>query len=290
MAKTSTLSAYARLFRIEHALLLALAVLLSEFLAGDAFGIALPALHIILLSLLVPIFIEMGSFALNDYFDVESDKANKRSDRPIASGEISPSFALIAAAAAYLLGIVCALPLPAYALYISIIFAALSLAYNFKLKELPLVGNVYIAASMAIPFLFGNLVITQSMHIPSLLIGLVVFASGLGREIIKTTEDMEGDVKHRKAKTLPVLIGKKNACYFASACYFALVPLSILPFAFGLRINMLSVSLVLLSAFSFVALGISVAKSQGKENLESSRKASLFALAIGFVGYAASLI
>ena len=91
-----SLSAYTRLFRIEHALLLAVAVLLGELLSG-----ALPVLPLLLCSLAVPVFIEMGSFALNDYFDVKADKANKRNDRPIASGEISPRAAIAAAAACY---------------------------------------------------------------------------------------------------------------------------------------------------------------------------------------------
>ncbi|MFA5929924.1 MAG: UbiA family prenyltransferase [Candidatus Micrarchaeia archaeon] len=282
-----SISSYARLFRIEHALLLAVAVLLGELLSG-----ALPALPLLLCSLAVPVFIEMGSFALNDYFDVKADKANKRADRPIASGEISPSRALLASAACYIIGIAAALPLPPAALFITLIFAALSIAYNFKLKELPLVGNKYIAASMAIPFLFGNLVVAPILYPHILAIALVAFVAGLGREIIKSAEDMEGDVKHRNARTLPVVIGKRNAILLASALYAALVPLSLAPFAFGLRANILSLGLVLLTAFSFAAMAFMAARASGKDQatLISLRKASLLALGVGLAGYAASLL
>jgi geranylgeranylglycerol-phosphate geranylgeranyltransferase len=279
------LDSYRRLFRIEHALLLAVAVLLGELLSG-----ALPALPILFFSLAVPIFIEMGSFALNDYFDVKADKANKRHDRPIASGEISPKNALVAALLCYIIGVAAALPLPSLAFHIALLFAALSLAYNSKLKELPLVGNAYIAASMAIPFIFGNLVVSGTLEPHIAAISLVAFIAGLGREIIKSAEDVEGDVKHRNARTLPAIIGVKRSAYVAAVCYLLLVPISFLPFAYSLRANILSLGLVAVTALSFAFMAQKAAADQSKESLISLRKASLLALAVGLAGYAASLL
>jgi geranylgeranylglycerol-phosphate geranylgeranyltransferase len=294
------LDSYCRLFRIEHALLLAVAVLLGELLAGASNPAALQpqaapgslplSLPILLFSLAVPVFIEMGSFALNDYFDVKADKANKRLDRPIAAGEIPPKSALVAAVICYIVGVAAALPLPPLALSIALLFAALSLAYNFKLKELPLVGNAYIAASMAIPFIFGNLVASSTLEPRIIAIAAVAFIAGLGREIIKSAEDVEGDVKHRNARTLPALVGVKSSAYAAAALYTLLVPLSFLPFAYGLHVNVLSLGLVSIAALAFLAMAAKAAKSQEKESLISLRKASLAALAAGLAGYAASLI
>ncbi|MCX6770036.1 MAG: UbiA family prenyltransferase [Candidatus Micrarchaeota archaeon] len=284
------LSAYARLFRIEHAMMLAVAVVIAELLVSGAQSVPLPALPLLLLSLCVPIFMEMGSFALNDYFDVKADKENRRKDRPIAFGEISPKTALFLAAACYILGVAAAFPLPLLALEITAVFAFLSLAYNFKLKELPLVGNAYIAASMAIPFIFGNFTVSSQLYLPALAIACVAFVAGLGREIIKSAEDVEGDVKHRNARTLPAVLGVKNSAYIAAACYIALIPLSFLPFALGLRTNLLALSLVALASLSFAAMAILAVKSQKKENLTALRKTSLLALAVGLAGYCASLI
>ena len=284
------LTAYARLFRIEHALLLVFAVLFAEFLSAGAAGTALPAPSAIILSLCVPLFIEMGSFALNDYFDVKTDKANRRLDRPIASGEISPRAALAASAVAYAIGIASSFSLPASCIAIAVIFAALSILYDWKLKDLPLLGNAYIAASMAIPFLFGCLAVSATL-LPSLLsIATVAFVAGLGREIIKSIEDVEGDVKHRGSETLPAVIGKANAAGIAAACYFILVPLSFLPFFNGLKLSTISLGLVSITALAFALMGYSVMNDQKKEKLEAARKASLLALGAGLLGYAASLI
>ena len=278
-------SAYARLFRIEHAIMLAAAVLIGELVSGG-----LPSFQILVFSLAVPIFIEMGSFVLNDCLDVEADNANKRRDRPIANKEIEKGHALAAAAICYIIGVAAAFPLPSLAFYIALAFAAASILYDYKLKDLPLVGNAYIAASMAIPFIFGNLVVSNALLPQILAITLVAFIAGLGREIIKSAEDVEGDKKHRGSKTLPAVIGVENSLLFASALYILLVPLSFLPFAWGLRENVLSLGLVAITALSFLFMAVSAARNHKKEELESLRKASLASLAIGLLGYAASMI
>jgi len=285
-----TLDAYRRLFRIEHAFMLSFAVGLALLISSGASVSPFPPYNIIAAALLVPFLIEMASFALNDYLDVKTDKENRRGDRPVASGEIGPKSALAASIACYIAGLLTAFLLPPSAFCIAVLFAILSIAYNWKLKDLPLVGNAYIAASMAIPFLFGSLVAIGSLPPSLLAIAAVAFIAGLGREIIKSAEDVEGDVKHRKANTLPALIGRKNSARIAAALYFLLVPLSLLPFAYGLRTNTLSLGMILLTALSFAFLGYSVAKEQGKPCLEAARKASLLALGIGLLGYAASLI
>ena len=85
------LKALIRLTRIEHAFMLSLAVIIGEVIAGLD---VLASLPFVLLTIIPPFFIEIASFAVNDYFDLESDKLNKRMDRPLVSGEINPSFAL----------------------------------------------------------------------------------------------------------------------------------------------------------------------------------------------------
>ncbi len=284
------ISAYIRLFRIEHAVLLSSAVLLSEIFACFAAGIPLPAISMLLISMAVPFLIEMGSFALNDYVDQKADIENKRTDRPLVNRELESTEALAAAGFCYIAGIFIAVSLPFEAFAIAAVFAVLSVAYNYRLKDLPLAGNLYIAASMAIPFLFGSLIATGIVYPHIALIASVAFVAGLGREIVKSAEDLEGDVKHRKSRTLPAVIGKKNACLLSAALYLSLVPLSFLPFFYGLRPNILSLGLVAVTAAAFVAQAWSVASSQEKGNLKSARKASLLSLGIGLAGYAASLL
>ena len=283
-------SAYLRLFRIEHAVLLSFAVLVAELLASSAAGVAMPSLGVLLISVSVPFLIEMGSFALNDYFDEKTDHENGRTDRPLVSGEIEATEALAASGICYIAGVFIAVGLPLDAFGIAAVFAVLSVIYNWKLKDLPALGNIYIACTMAIPFLFGSLIASGSLYPPVVLVAAVAFVSGLGREIIKSAEDMEGDAKHRRSMTLPVMVGRKNACLLAAALYLILVPLSFLPFAYGLKASLPSLGLVMVTAAAFAAQAFSVARNQEKSNLKAARMGSLLALGIGLLGYAASLV
>ncbi|MEM4633751.1 MAG: UbiA family prenyltransferase [Candidatus Anstonellaceae archaeon] len=279
--------AYWRLFRIEHAFMLSFAVLLAILVSSQG---KLPPYPMLFAALAVPFFIEMGSFALNDCLDVKTDRENRRQDRPVATGEISQKSAFAASAVCYILGVGLAFALPQPALYIALAFSALSVAYNFKLKDMPAIGNAYIAASMAVPFVFGNLVASDRIMPSMLAIASVAFAAGFGREIVKSAEDLEGDVKHRGSKTLPAILGKKASLKIASAFYLISAALALLPFAAGLRANTLSVGMVALAAISFAYLAKIVWDKHEIEELRMARKASLLVLAIGLLGYAASLI
>ena len=118
----------------------------------------------IILSLLVPMLSEMGSFALNDYLDIETDRLNKKM-RPLVKGTISPGFALWFSVISLALSLVLAYFINTDAFFIALVFDALAIAYDWKLKDLPMLGNIYIGLSMAIPFIFGDFVVSdKSRH------------------------------------------------------------------------------------------------------------------------------
>jgi geranylgeranylglycerol-phosphate geranylgeranyltransferase len=230
-----------RLTRFEHAIMLALAVLIAETIVLGGF----PPLDLILaLSLIVPLFSEMGAFALNDYFDIETDRLNKKTDRPLVKGTISPRFALFFSAASLGLSAIFAFPINSIAFSIVVLFNFAAIAYNWKLKDLPLVGNIYIALTMAIPFIFGNFVYSGTLSPVSLALAALGFVAGLSREIVKSVQDMEGDVKARGSKTLPVVIGKTPSLWIAVLLYLLFIPLSFAPFLLGLGATIAALALV----------------------------------------------
>jgi geranylgeranylglycerol-phosphate geranylgeranyltransferase len=196
------IAAFMRLTRIEHSIMLVLAVLAAELISGHiAVGVPLVA------SLVTPILVSMGSFAINDYFDVEADKANGFKDRPIVSGQISKKEAFNWAVALLAIGALVSALINIYALAIAIVFAALAFLYSYKLKDTLLLGNVYIAFSMVIPFIYGDFVVSTHMGIIIVLISIAIFLSGLAREIHGMIRDREGDAKAR---------GSKNVMHYVS--------------------------------------------------------------------------
>ncbi|VVC03332.1 Digeranylgeranylglyceryl phosphate synthase [Candidatus Bilamarchaeum dharawalense] len=267
----------AKLTRFEHALMLAFAVFIAETIVFGSIPIFTP---VIILSLLIPILSEMGSFALNDYFDIETDRKNKKKDRPLVNGKISPKFAL-------LFSIICLIGSTAYAFIISntifaivLIFNLAAILYNWKMKDLPLVGNIYIALTMALPFIFGNFVVSNSLTTMAIVLALLGFVAGLAREIIKSVQDMEGDRKARGSKTLPIVIGKKPAMAIAIILYLLFIPLSAAPFLFGLKFNLIAASLIVLADIIIVFICYKTTNNK----LKFARDMSLVSFLLGMSG------
>ncbi len=268
----------AKLTRFEHALMLAFAVLIAETVVLGSF----PPLNLIIgLSLLVPVFSEMGAFAMNDYFDIETDRLNKRTDRPLVRGTISPGFALYFSIASLILSTVLAYFINTMAFIIVLAFNLLAISYNLKLKDIPIMGNIYIALTMAIPFIFGNYVVSQTLSLLAVVLALLAFIAGLAREIVKSVQDMKGDVKARSSKTLPVVIGRKPSLAVAVLLYLLFIPLSASPFLLGLRISMLPVFLV---AMADVIILVTCYNILARQAFGFARNMSLVAFAVGMIG------
>jgi geranylgeranylglycerol-phosphate geranylgeranyltransferase len=266
-----------RLTRFEHALMLAFAVLIAEIIVLGG----IPPLGIVLIfSLLVPIFSEMGSFAMNDYFDIETDRLNKKTDRPLVKGTIAPKFALNFSVICLFLSAALAYSINTPAFVIAFLFNLLAVAYNWKLKDLPLVGNIYIALTMAIPFIFGNFAVSSELSPVTVVLASLGFVAGLAREIVKSVQDMEGDMKARGSKTLPVIIGKRPALWIAVILYLLFIPLSFAPFLLGLPFTVLALALIGIADL----LILFVCHILMKKEFRKARNYSLAAFALGMAG------
>ncbi|MFH1285819.1 MAG: UbiA family prenyltransferase [Candidatus Micrarchaeota archaeon] len=271
------------LTRFDHALMLALAVIIGEAVALSG---ALPNSALLLLSILPALFIEIGAFALNDYLDIESDKLNKRLDRPLVRGELKKETALAISALAYIIGIGASFFINFQCFIIALAFALLSILYNYKLKDLPLLGNLYIGASMGIPFIFGNYAVASTLLPLSLLFALIAFIGGTAREIVKSIQDLEGDIAARNSKTLPALLGKNASAYFALFFYVLFMFLSLSPFFMHLlRLGLLSGLFIALAELLVLLLVSRLPLDLTPEFLKKARTMSLAALFFGLMGF-----
>lgn len=287
MSQKKKFLAFLRLVRFEHALMFALSVLIAEIIASKG-SIQLDA--ILLFSLLVPIFSEMGAFALNDLLDIETDRINKKADRPLVKGELSRGFALATASASFLFALAFAAFINPTIFLLTLVIDVLAILYNLLLKDLALVGNTYIALTMAIPFIFGNYVVSDTLTPANTLIALLGFIVGLGREIAKTVEDVEGDRKARRAKTLPMLIGSEKSLTISGILYALFALISVVPYYLYLAVGPGFV-LVLIADMVFLYSSVVLIFSRKKiPFLKVSRKLSLVAMFIGLMGILASVL
>ncbi len=277
-----------RLTRIEHSIMLVVAVIAAELIAGAG---VLPNIYVLILSLITPIFISMSAFAINDYFDIEVDRLNKKK-RPLVEGKLKPADALAVALVSLFIGIASSYLINLYCFAIALIFGALAMLYSYKLKEMLLIGNAYVAFSMSIPFIFGSYVVSQNLGLAIELVAIMIFLAGLGREIQGTVRDYEGDRKVRNASTLPKYVGELGASVFAFLLYIIAIVISgylflhLAPFA-G---NYLFAILILLTDVMLLYAGFGYLYYRKQGFYDSARNISLAAMALALIAILISAI
>ncbi|MBI4999995.1 MAG: UbiA family prenyltransferase [Euryarchaeota archaeon] len=285
----SKAKALLELTRLEHGLMLAIGVAVGALVASGAF----PPADKFALTFLTALLLEASTFALNDYFDYDIDVRNRRADRPLVRGELSRRTALVVFAALFPLGIVCSFFVNMTCFLIALLTAILAVVYDAVLKRQKLVGNFYIAYTMAIPFVFGAAAVQQGgglslgLSRPIIVIALIAFLSGTGREIMKDVQDVEGD-RAVGVRSFATALGTRGALGFSSVFYLAAIAFSLLPFLeasfaqYYLDYYYLMVVLVTDAMLAFT--GISMA-SRKAPNLRTHRALTLVAMFIGLIAF-----
>lgn len=177
---------------------------------------------------------------INDYFDYEIDKIN-RPTRPLPRGAMSRKTALWYSMLLFAVGLFLAYHLNAYAFLLAVIAYSVLVIYAWKLKPLPIIGNVMVASLTGATPLYGAIAVGK-IGLAGYL-ALCAFLVNLAREIMKDIEDIEGD-KAKGAKTLPIVWGIEKSAYLASVFGMATVVASFLPLRAGIGIGYLPMVIV----------------------------------------------
>ena len=213
---------FLRLFRFGNGVMGILGVIIGAFIAvGFDIG---DHLQNLIISCFVVLAFMAGGNSLNDYIDREIDKT-AHPERPLPKGEIAPRTALYIGVSGIIIACVLSiLMMSLIATIIVVIAAALMVSYELALKQRGFVGNVTIAVLTGMIFLFGGAVVGNVEG--NFIIAAMAALVSIGREIAKDIQDMESD---EGRKTLPMMIGVKNAA-IVGAVFFILGPvLSVWP-------------------------------------------------------------
>ncbi len=191
-----------------------------------------------LLLVLSTIFLTAAGYAINDYFDIKTDTMN-RPKQVIAGKHIQRrtvmTIHIALSASGILLGFYLGWAIGIFKLgYIYLMIAALLWYYSAVLDKKYLIGNILVALMTAsvplmtilfeIPALnthYGETLILLKQDFNLLLFWILgfsafAFITTLSREIIKDTEDFEGDAAYGR-QTLPVTSGIKVAKIVSSS-------------------------------------------------------------------------
>jgi len=231
---------------------------------------------------LVFLVVHLGCSAgntINDYFDYEIDRIN-RPERVLPRGAMSRRTALMYSVLLFAVGLALAafINLPAFLL--ALWAYSTMVAYAWKLKPMPFVGNLAVASLTGVTPLYGALAVGRIGLAGTL--ALCAFLVNVAREVIKDIEDMEGDMA-TGARTLPILIGKKKAAYVGAGFAFATVGASFIPVMAGIGLGywaMLPVDLIIAYA------GFKVLRSQDSRDVHLAQqllKVSIFLAVVAFL-------
>jgi len=138
------LKAIWELMRLEHGVMLFIAILIGSLIAQKTppktlFDNVNLLLRNIFLTFFTALFLEASTFALNDYYDLEIDRINKRTDRPLVRGDLSPKTALNLFYLLFPLGLICSYFVNMTCFIIALITALISVFYMCYRAKFPTV-------------------------------------------------------------------------------------------------------------------------------------------------------
>jgi len=173
-----------------------------------------------------------GGYAINDYFDLRSDRKNKP-EKIVVGKHIKKRWAIIIHWSFSLL----ALSLSAYLsyclhswLYLTVHLLAILLLWYYS----TIVKRVLVLPNVIISFLIATLplLVIHVMHdlfLPIthktllMFMALFMFILNMAREIVKDVQDVEGDAL-RAIKTVPLVFGRRKAYLLSAALLLCLIP------------------------------------------------------------------
>jgi len=248
----------------------------------------------LVLGLLATLLLVSAIEAINDVYDVETDIANKRYDRPIARGAFSREYVRNLTSFFFIISvlIIATLVLIYQVTIVLLLFTLfcvlVGVGYNY-VKRTGFIGNMWVSIGYVAPFFIGFFLLKPNEELIILNCLLMLTASfflATGREIIKDIQDYKGDLESQ-LNSLAVKIGPEKAGYVAMAFFgIAVVCASIA----GIMVYqnlifwlLLAVLIIILSMTSYTILTEPPA-SGGKKARKYTRWSLWIALGAFFLG------
>ena len=192
----------------------------------------LPSISELFLGFMWGFFLSGSAMIFNDFFDIEVDKVNAPT-RPLPSGLISTSTAIVFTIIITFLGLIASFFINRIAILLYIIFWIIGFLYNWKLKEKGFLGNLFVSSSVAITIILGGVVVGNPWNKAVVIFSMMLFIFDLGEEIAADAMDIEGD-KERNIKSIAIIMGREKALYISFILFIIYVGLSFLPVILGL--------------------------------------------------------
>jgi geranylgeranylglycerol-phosphate geranylgeranyltransferase len=205
--------------------------LLTAFAITSALAKELPSPTTFVLIFFSMAFITSAGFALNDYFDRESDAVIKPK-RPIPSGALNLKQVVTVSAVLFTVGLVLALLINWLSFVILLVDSIVLVIYSALVKRWSgFAANMVIGLLVGTAFLYGEATVFGTISLVSLSL-YPIFLGTVGGNILRDVLSFEGDSKVGYP-TLPQKIGNRGAVSVAAIFFVITAVLAPLPYFLG---------------------------------------------------------
>ena len=271
---------FVRLMRPVNCIVMGFAVFVGVVLAGQNLS-GIGWLDVFF-GFLTGFTLTAAAMAVNDYYDRKIDAINEPS-RPIPSGLVSPSQALVLAASLSVIGFVFAVLVSALCLAVALVSWGFVTTYVTIGKRSGLPGNFLVSACVATPFVYGSILARDFVALNVWFFVLMAFLANTGREITKGIVDTAGD-RAENVKTLAVRYGEKASAMFAVVFYITAVALTPLPLILGL-VSLWFVPFVLVIDVGLVVSSILLLVNHSRERARMIKNVVLLLFIFGLLAF-----
>jgi len=233
-----------------------------------------------LLGFLTGFFISSYSMVVNDLYDLEVDRINSP-ERPLASGRIHLRTAAAFAVILLILGLISSILIGMDTFIIASIFAVIAWTYNYRGKKQILLGNMMVAASVAIPYIYGGATVGMMGDLLLWFLALTSFLAATGREIVKTIADVKGDAA-RQVKSIARVYGSRIAAYVGAFFFLGAVASTVIPILMG-EVGIIFAVLILIPDILFIYASVIIVRDYSKLKALQIKKLALIGMIIGMV-------
>lgn len=228
-----------------------------------------PSLKLVVLTFFSMAFLGSAGFAINDYFDRQSDAIIKP-NRPIPKGEIAPKTAVITAAILFALSLILGYMINFASFIVVALDATLLVLYSAYIKgKSGFAANILVGLLTGTAFIYGEtvgygVVTVASASIFPLCLGTI------GGNILRDILSMDGDSKVNYP-TLPLKVGIERSV--KAAAPFFIICATLAPMPFLLRIFGIAY-LIIISIWSISVLyaSISLLRKPSIDNIKRKER------------------
>ncbi len=232
------------------------------------------------LGFLTGFLISSYSMVVNDFYDLEVDRVNNPA-KPLASGKVNLRSATAYAGILLILGIISSILISTNNFIIAAVFAFVSWIYNYWGKKKMLLGNMMVAASVAIPYIYGGAAVGRIESLLLWFLALTSFLAATGREVVKTISDVKGD-EVRQVNSIARTYGSQAAAYVGASFFLGAVASTIFPIITGQVGFIFSILIVIPNAL-FIYASVSIIRDDSKINVLKIKNLTLRGMIIGML-------